>query len=273
MEVRDRVVIVTGGANGIGKAICHALARAGARQVIVADLNESAATQLAGEISGTACRCDVSVEADIQRLVQLAEDRFGGVDIFISNAGVTMKGGPEVPDSEWLRLWNVNLMSHVYAARAVLPGMLARGEGYLVQVSSAAGLLTEIGSAPYSVTKHAVVSFAEWLSVHYQKQGLKVSCVCPAGVATDFLDLDDPVHQFLHMSAVTADQVAESVLAGIREERFLILPHPEVEEFFAYKTKDYEKWLKNFARVNEKLKKKIAAQEKAAGEVSADQPE
>jgi short-subunit dehydrogenase len=126
----------------------------------------------------------------------------------------------------------------------------------MVQVSSAAGLLTEIGSAPYSVTKHAVVSFAEWLSVHYQKQGIRVSCLCPAGVATDFLDLDDPIHQFLHMSAVTPEQVAECVIEGIRAEKFLMLPHPEVQEFFAYKTQDYERWLKNFARVNEKLHKR-----------------
>src|SRR5690606_17260290 len=132
-----------------------------------------------------------------------------------------------------------------------LPSMIKRGSGYLVQISSAAGLLTEIGSAPYSVTKHAVVSFAEWLSVHYQKQGIRVSCVCPAGVMTDFLDLDDPIHQFLHMSALTAEQVAASVLEGMREERFLILPHPEVDEFFAFKTKDYDRWLKNFARLNE----------------------
>jgi short-subunit dehydrogenase len=147
-------------------------------------------------------------------------------------------------------------MSQVYAARAVLPHMLARGEGYLVQVSSAAGLLTEIGSAPYSVTKHAVVSFAEWLSVHYQKQGIRVSCVCPAGVATDFLDMEDPIHQFLHMSAHTPEHVADCILQGIHDEHFLILPHPEVAEFFAYKSQDYDKWLKNFARVNQKLQKR-----------------
>ena len=124
--------------------------------------------------------------------------RHGPIDLFCSNAGITTRGGPEVADSDWQRLWEVNVMSHVYAARAVLPAMLERGEGYLLQTSSAAGLLTEIGSAPYSVTKHAVIAFAEWLSIHYQKRGLKVSCLCPAGVATDFLDLDDPVHQFLH---------------------------------------------------------------------------
>jgi NAD(P)-dependent dehydrogenase (short-subunit alcohol dehydrogenase family) len=256
MDVQQRVAIVTGGANGIGRAICQALARAGARQVIVADLDENAARSLADEIHGLSLRCDVARESDIQRAVALADEQCGGVDIFVSNAGITLKGGAEVPDEDWQRLWNVNVMAHVYAARAVLPQMCARGEGYMVQVSSAAGLLTEIGSAPYSVTKHAVVSFAEWLSVHYQKQGIRVSCLCPAGVATDFLDLDDPIHQFLHMSAVTPEQVAECVIEGIRAEKFLMLPHPEVQEFFAYKTQDYERWLKNFARVNEKLHKR-----------------
>jgi len=258
MDVQNRVAVVTGGANGIGKAICQGLARAGARHVIVADLDEQQAKQLAEEIGGTAFRCDVSQEGDIQKLVDHADRCLGGVDLFISNAGITVKGGPEVPDAQWQQLWDVNLMAHVYAARAVLPGMLERGNGYLVQVASAAGLLTEIGSAPYSVTKHAVVGFAEWLSVHYQRQGIRVSCVCPAGVATDFLDLTDPVHQFLQMNAVTAEHVADCVLQAIHNEQFLVLPHPEVGEFFAYKTQDYDRWLKQFARINEKLQKKIA---------------
>lgn len=257
MEVAGRVGIVTGGARGIGAALCRALHAAGMRGLVIADLDEAGAQAIASEIGGAAICCDVSNEADIQAAVSLAEERFGDVDLFVSNAGITTKGGAEVPDAKWQQLWDVNVMAHVYAARAVLPKMLARGEGYLVQVSSAAGLLTEIGSAPYSVTKHAVVAFAEWLSVHYQRQGLKVSCVCPAGVATEFLDLDDPVHQFLHLSSLTAEQVAESVLEGIRDEKFLILPHPEVDEFFRFKGEDYDRWLKNFSRVNEKLRKKI----------------
>lgn len=261
MDVRNRVAVVTGGAKGIGRALCRALAREGARQVIIADLDEEAAKTLAAEVGGTALRCDVACEQDVQQVVALAEADFGGIDLLISNAGVTVKGGPEVPDEGWQRLWQVNLMSQVYAARAALPHMLARGTGYLVQVASAAGLLTEIGSAPYSVTKHAVVAFAEWLSVHYQKQGIRVSCVCPAGVTTEFLDLDDPVHQFLHLSAVSPEHVAESILQAIRLEQFLVLPHPEVHEFFAFKTQDYDRYLKNFARVNEKLQKKQRKQE------------
>lgn len=257
MDVAGRIAVVTGGANGIGRALCRALHSQGVRGLVIADRDESGAAGVAAEVGGVSLACDVSREADIQAVVALAEREYGRIDLFVSNAGITIKGGAEVPDEQWQRLWSVNVMAHVYAARAVLPAMLARGEGYLVQVSSAAGLLTEIGSAPYSVTKHAVVAFAEWLSVHHQRQGLKVSCVCPAGVATDFLDLDDPVHQFLHLSSLTPEQVAESILQGIRDERFLILPHPEVEEFFAFKGEDYDRWLKNFSRVNEKLKKKI----------------
>lgn len=264
MDVKNRVAIVTGGARGIGKALCRALAQAGARQILVADLNEQEARAVAEEVQGTSFRCDVSQEEDIRKLVDYAEQHCGGVDFFISNAGITTKGGPEVPDADWQNLWAVNVMSHVYAARAALPGMLSRGSGYLVQVASAAGILTEIGSAPYSVTKHAAVGFAEWLSVHYQRQGIRVSCVCPAGVSTDFLDLSDPVHQFLQMNAVSPEHVADCVLQAIQNEQFLVLPHPEVGEFFAYKTQDYDRWLKQFARINEKLQRKIEKSQQKA---------
>lgn len=258
MEIEDKVVIVTGAARGIGRALCQRFAEEQARHVVVADLDGAAAEQVAGEIGGSAECCDVAVEGQIRSLVEDTLAAHGRIDLFVSNAGITVKGGIEVPDDDWLRLWNVNLMAHLYAARAVLPHMLQRGEGYLLQVSSAAGLLTEIGSAAYSVTKAAAVSLAEWLSVHYQKRGIKVSCLCPAGVATEFLDLDDPIHRFLHMSAVTPAEVAQSVVEGLREEQFLILTHPEVGEFFQFKTQDYDRWLKNFARVHEKLTRQAA---------------
>jgi NAD(P)-dependent dehydrogenase (short-subunit alcohol dehydrogenase family) len=166
---------------------------------------------------------------------------------------VTAKGGFEAADADWQRNWNVNVLAHVYAARAVVPHLLERGAGYYVLTASAAGLLTEIGSAPYSVTKHAAVAFAEWLSVTYRRRGLRVSVVCPAGVDTGFLDLEDPVHKFLHLSSVSPDDVAACVVAGMRRETFLILPHPEVAEFFAYKGQDYDRWLHNFSRVHQKL--------------------
>lgn len=253
MDVQGTIVVVTGGGNGIGRAVCESLADAGAAHVIVADRDESAANAVAQKIGGTAVACDVGRETDVDSLVNGILRQHGRIDLFISNAGVTTKGGAEVPTEQWQRLWDVNVMAHVHAARAVLPAMLERGQGYLVSVASAAGLLTEIGSAPYSVTKHAAVAFAEWLSVQYQKRGIKVSCVCPAGVATDFLDLDDPIHRFLHLSSKTPQDVATNIIEGIRAERFLILPHPEVGEFFAYKGVNYDGWLKNFARLNEKL--------------------
>lgn len=256
MELRDRVVIVTGGANGIGRALCRRFAQEMPRGLLVADIDLSGAEQVAGETGGVAVRCDVADELEVQSLVRVALEQFGQIDLFCANAGVTAKGGLDAPDSEWERNWRVNVMSHVYAARGVVPHMLKRGEGYFLPTASAAGLLTEIGSAPYSVTKHGTVAFAEWLSVHYRRRGLRVSVLCPAGVATDFLDLSDPVHQFLHLSSLTPEQVADSVVAGIGTEQFLILPHPEVREFFAYKGEDYDRWLHNFSRVHEKLERR-----------------
>lgn len=258
MQIKGKVIVVTGGAHGIGRALCERFAREGAKGILIADLDEAAARDVAEEVDGIYAQCDVAVEAGVHRLVELAENVLGPVDLFCSNAGITTKGGPDVLDADWQRLWDVNLMAHVYAARAVLPSMLKRGSGYLLQTSSAAGLLTEIGSAPYSVTKHAAVAFAEWLSVHYQKQGIGVSCLCPAGVATDFLDPNDPIHQFLHATSVTPEEVAGCVIDGLADERFLILPHKEVEEFFAFKGQDYDRWLKNFARLKEKMDRRAA---------------
>jgi NAD(P)-dependent dehydrogenase (short-subunit alcohol dehydrogenase family) len=264
MDVKDRVAVVTGGGNGIGAAICRRLRSEGVAGVVVADLDAAAAENVACEIDGVAIPCDVGEEPQVRALVERAIDQFGRIDLYVSNAGVTSKGGFEVDDAGWEHNWRVNVMAHVYAARAVIPGMVARGEGYFLLTSSAAGLLTEIGSAPYSVTKHGTVAFAEWLSVHYQKQGIRVSCLCPAGVATGFLDLSDPVHQFLHMSSVTPDDVARSVIDALRDERFLVLPHKEVAEFFAFKGQDYDRWLRNFARLNEKIHRQASRGQQAS---------
>jgi NAD(P)-dependent dehydrogenase (short-subunit alcohol dehydrogenase family) len=253
MELRDQVAIVTGGAHGIGRALCRRFARDQLRGLVIADIDLPAAEAVAAETGGVAVRCDVGVEADVQALVGEALRRFERIDLFCGNAGLTAKGGIEAPDADWDRNWRVNVLAHVYAARAVVPHMVERGGGYVLLTSSAAGLLTEIGSAPYSVSKHATIAFAEWLSVHYRRRGIKVSVLCPAGVATDFLDLDDPIHQFLHLSSLTPEQVADSVVEGLRSEKFLMLPHPAVAEFFAFKGQDYDRWLHNFSRVHEKL--------------------
>jgi short-subunit dehydrogenase len=184
------------------------------------------------------------VESDIQRLVEQDDAGLGPIDLFCSNAGIMVMGDSNTPDADWQRIWQVNVMSHVYAARAVLPGMLARGSGYLLHNASAAGLLTQIGSAPYSVTKHAAVGYAEWLSITHAAAGIKVSCICSQAVHTDMLGTSlGGISEFLRESALTPEQVAEAVLAGLAAEQFLILPHPVVAEYFRHKAENYERWL------------------------------
>ena len=256
MKLIDKVIIVTGGGHGIGRALCQRFAQEQPRGLIVADLDAAAAESVAQEVAGVAIAGDVCDEAHIQQLVAEAEDRWGGVDLFCSNAGATVKGGIETPDADWQKMWELHVLSNVYAARAALPGMLARGHGYFLQTSSAAGLLTEIGSAAYSVTKHATVSFAEWLSINYRRSGIRVSCLCPSGVQTDMLNLSDPIHQFLQSHSVSAADVAECVLRGIDEEKFLILPHPEVREYFQRKANDYDRWLRGMRRLQAKVSRR-----------------
>lgn len=250
MQVRDKIVVVTGGANGIGRALCLRFAAEGAKAVVVADLQENAAEQVAKEISGIAVRVDVSREAEIIQVVKEITEKFGAIDLFCSNAGIGVSGSFDAPDEEWQRSWNVNVMAHVYAARAVLPAMLARREGYLLQTVSAAGLLTQLGSAPYSVTKHAALAFAEWLAITYGDQGIKVSALCPMGVRTDMLRRAEFAGgAFLVESAIEPEAVAESVVKALAEERFLILPHPEVATYFQRKASDYERWLRSMRRL------------------------
>lgn len=254
MQLRDKVAVVTGGGGGIGRALCRRFAAEGARGVVVADRNESLASQVAAELGGLAVTVDVGVEADVVRLVARATAAFGSIDLFCSNAGICLNGGVETADADWQRVWQVNLMSHVYAARAVLPQMLARGHGYLLQTASAAGLLSQIGSAPYSVTKHAAVAMAEWLSITYGAAGIKVSCLCPQGVRTDMLQqATGGIADHLRDSALEPEAVADAVVAGLADERFLILPHPEVAEYFQHKADDYGRWLRGMRRLQEKV--------------------
>lgn len=256
MQIADKVVVVTGGARGIGRAICERFAKEKARAIVVVDKDQWEAKLVAHLVGGTAIAADVGQQCDIQRVVDETIKRFGRIDVFISNAGITTKGGIETPDEDWQRLWDVNVMSRLYAARAVVPTMLNQGSGYLVQVASAAGLLTEIGSAAYSATKHADLALAEWLSVQYGRQGICVSCVCPLGVETDMLDPDDPIHQFLQVQSITAADVANSLVQGMSEETFLILPHPQVAEFFQMKADDPDRWIRGMQRLNQKLTRK-----------------
>lgn len=253
MQVRDKVVVVTGAGSGIGRALCRRFAAEGARTVVVSDLNESLARQTAAEFGGTAFKTDVAKESEIKELVERVTASIGPIDLFCSNAGIMVPGGPETSDADWQRIWTINVMSHIYAARAVLPGMIERKSGYLLQTASAAGLLTQLGSAPYSVTKHAAVGFAEWLSITYAPQGIKVSCVCPQGVRTDMLDATNiGISEYIREWAIDPEDVAESVIAGLEKEQFLILPHPQVSEFFLHKAQDYERWLRGMKKLQDR---------------------
>jgi NAD(P)-dependent dehydrogenase (short-subunit alcohol dehydrogenase family) len=253
MQIQGKVVIVTGGANGIGRALCHAFA-AEARAVIVSDIDEPGAKRVAGEIKGVALPANVSKEADVRQLVEKTTSQFGQVDILCSNAGIGVTGGEEAGDSDWQRSWEVNVMAHIYAARAVLPQMLARKEGYLVQTVSAAGLLTQLGSAPYAVTKHAAMAFAEWLAITYGDRGVRVSALCPQGVKTEMLRRAEfGGGAFLMEGALEPEQVAADVVKAVTEERFLILPHPEVAKYFQNKANDYERWLRGMRKLQAKL--------------------
>jgi len=250
MRIADKIIVVTGGANGIGRALCRRFAAEAARTVIVADVDGAAATEVASEIGGVAIETDVSRESDVARLVMQTATDAGPIDLFCSNAGIAITGGEETVNVDWQRCWDVNVMAHVYAARHVLPGMLARGEGYLLQTVSAAGLLTHIQSATYSATKHASLAFAEWLAIAYGDRGIKVSALCPQGVRTDMLRRAALEGRgFLVDGALEPEQVAEEVVKGLADERFLILPHPDVGEYFRRKATDYDRWLRGMRRL------------------------
>jgi len=253
LKIADKVVVVTGGANGIGRALCRRFAAEGARSIVVADLDGVAAKRVADQVGGLAIECDVAREGDVARLVMQTVSDAGPVDLFCSNAGIAISGGEETPNPEWQRAWDVNLMAHVYAARHVLPSMLERGGGYLLQTVSAAGLLTHIQSATYAVSKHASLAFAEWLAVTYADRGIRVSALCPQGVRTDMLRrAAEEGRGFLVEGALEPEQVADEVVKGLADERFLILPHPDVAEYFRRKATDYDRWLRGMSKLRTK---------------------
>jgi NAD(P)-dependent dehydrogenase (short-subunit alcohol dehydrogenase family) len=256
MNIQDKVVVVTGGAHGIGRALCERFAREGARGVCVADLDEDAGRAVAERIGGLFVRCDVSAEAQIQAVIDESERRFGPIDLFCSNAGIAI-GDPGglaagASNADWTRIWEINLMAHVYAARALVPGMIERGSGYLLNTASAAGLLSQIGSAPYSVTKHAAVAFAESLAIAHGDQGIRVSVLCPQGVWTNMTKDQGDTPQ-AGDGMLQPEDVAECVMEGLRAERFLILPHPQVAEYMRRKTTDYDRWLGGMRKFRRKF--------------------
>jgi NAD(P)-dependent dehydrogenase (short-subunit alcohol dehydrogenase family) len=227
----------------------------------VAGLRAIAATTI-DLSSGLAVTVDVAVEWDVWRLAETARRRFGPIDLFCSNAGTALgpgagglEGGPFVPDDVWQKSWDVNVMAHVYAARSVLPEMIARGQGWWLFTASAAGLLTDMGALAYSVTKHATVAFAEWLAIHYGDEGVGVSCLCPQGVRTPMLTGAEGsgVAEHLLPGMLEPEAVADAVVEGLSAERFLILPHPEVKDYFLRKASDYDRWLRGMRRVRARL--------------------
>lgn len=243
MQLRDKVIVVTGAARGIGEAMARRFAAEEPAGLVVSDIDSGAVEAVAGDLGALARAADVSSEQETAALIDAAEDAFGPVDLFCANAGIGISGDEQTPDDEWDRLWRVNVMSHVFAARRLVPEWRARGEGYFLPTVSAAGLLTNLKAAQYSVTKHAALAFAEWLAVTYGDEGIKVSALCPQGVRTRLLDAADEFRTLLEPVALEPADVAEAVVAGLADERFLILPHPEVEQYFQNKANDYDRWL------------------------------
>jgi len=260
MELADKVVVVTGAASGIGRALARRFVAEGARGVAISDRNGEGARAVADELGAehaVAITTDVANPDEVQRLVDETEQRWGPIDLFCSNAGIGVGSSVEATTLEqWQLIWDVNLMAHVHAAKAVLPGMLARGEGYLLNTASAAGLLTNIGNAPYSATKHAAVGLAEWLAITYGDRGIKVSCLCPQGVRTNMLmgsPGDPSTEVVLAQGAIEPEQVADAVIEGLRDERFLILPHPEVSEYVQRKAADPDRWIAGMRKLQARI--------------------
>jgi len=266
MKLEGKVVVVTGGANGIGRSMAKRFAAEGARGVVVADLDGEAAESVALGVNEThagvalALRCDVGKEEQVAALIARTEEAFGPVDLFCANAGVGAGTDLSTPEDVWTLVFDVNIKAHIYAAKYLVPGWLERGHGYFLSTASAAGLLTQIGSAPYAVTKHAAVAFAEWLSITYGDRGLKVSCLCPMGVNTNLLNAGREAPRGTLAAAaanavVTAgavlepDDVADLVVEAIDAEQFLILPHPEVLDYYRHKGADYDRWIQGMRRL------------------------
>ena len=243
MEIRDKVVVITGAGSGIGAALARRFSSENPHALVLADLDAEAANIVAAESRAVAIQADVSRPEDNDRLIDEVEELFGPIDLFCANAGIGFAGDEQTPLGEWDRMWQVNVMSHVHAARRLVPTWTARGSGYFLATVSAAGLLTNLKAAQYSVTKHAALAFAEWLAITYGDDGIKVSALCPMGVKTPFLDSAAEFRDLLLPDALDPETVADEVVAGLDAERFLILPHPEVARFFQNKANDYDRWL------------------------------
>jgi len=255
LELKDKIIVVTGAASGIGRAMAIRFKAEGAKQVVAVDINIDGAEATAELIGGVAMSADVSKEEDIQRVIEATEDTIGPIDLFCSNAGVGMAESINSANKEWQMSWDINVMSHVYASRHLLPRMISRGGGYFLNTSSAAGLLNQIGGAAYGVTKHAAVGFGEWLAIHHQHQGIKVSMLCPQAVRTPMTDNDnDATAAAASNGMIEPEELCDTVVEGLRSETFMILPHPVVLDYMRNKTSNYDRWIGGM----NKLMKKIA---------------
>jgi NAD(P)-dependent dehydrogenase (short-subunit alcohol dehydrogenase family) len=248
-------VVVTGGGAGIGRAVARRLAAGGAR-VVVNDLDAKAAAAVAGEIGGYAVPGDAASERGVRDLVAASRRHLGEIDIYCSNAGIAEAAGPDAPEPTWQRSWEVNVMAHVRASRELLPAWLERGRGCFVVTASAAGLLTMLGAAPYSVTKHAAEAYAEWLAATYAHRGLTVHCICPQGVRTAMLAASGQAGEMvLKEAAIEPEQVGEALWEGLADGRFLILPHPQVQDYYGQRAGDTDRWLRGMNRMQQRIEK------------------
>ncbi|NWN90650.1 SDR family oxidoreductase [Marinobacter adhaerens] len=253
MNIQNRIVVVTGAAGGIGKALALRFAKAGAKTVICADRNQEGAEATAAEIKGVARKVDVASEEQIKILIDEVEGEYGPIDLFCSNAGIMVPGGPEASNDDWQKIWDVNVMSHVFAARHLAPRMKSRGFGYFLNTASAAGLLSQVGSAPYAVTKHAAVALAEWLAFTYGDDGIKVSVLCPQAVRSAMTKgHEDGVASLDGM--LEPEPVADACLKAIEEETFLVLPHSQVLNYFRNKAENYDRWIGGMKKLNRAYK-------------------
>ena len=248
MKAKDKIIVITGGATGIGAALARRFHKEGAKSIVVAGFQEELLAQVASEVGGLAIPCDVSNEGEIQNLIQEVEDKLGPIDIFCSNAGIARMGDEDSSNEDWQLNWDIHVMAHVYAARVLAPKMAERGSGYLINTASAAGLLSHIQSATYSVTKHAAVSFAEWLSIKYRHLGVRGSVLAPQAVRTPMTDRPDEAAVASVDGMIEPEELADCVITTMDKEEFLILPHPGVKKYMMNKANDVDRWLTGMNR-------------------------
>lgn len=254
MELQNKIVVITGAGSGIGRALAVRFHTEGAKQIVCADINLANARETAAMIGGVAMMADVAKEEDTARIIEDTESEIGPIDLFCCNAGVGLGESIHSPNAEWQSIWDINVMSHVYAARHLVPRMVERGSGYFLNTSSAAGLLNQIGGAAYGVTKHAAIGFGEWLAIHHKHEGIGVSLLCPQAVRTAMTAVDnDAVAAAANNGMIEPEELADTVVEGLREESFLILPHPIVREFMQNKTNNYDRWIGGMNKLMRKI--------------------